>query len=80
MDPIKQQFIQEVLASSKGKNSSNVIPFLMTMAQKAQNSNINFSDQETQTIYQTLKSTLSEQEQQKLDQMWTILQMRKKHS
>jgi hypothetical protein len=80
MDPIKQQFIQEVLSSSKGKNMSNIMPFVMAMSQKAKDSKIDFSDQETELLYETLKASLPKEQQQKLEQIWTIMQIKRKHS
>lgn len=65
--------IEEFKKMSKGKQTSDMLPLILALSQKANSMGINFSRQEMEQILASMKSDMSEQDQAKADMLFSML-------
>ena len=67
-------------AANQGKNLSQkeLLPFLMAAASHSNQSNLQFSSEEMQTIFSVLKKNKSPEEQNRMDRIFRIMQQMQK--
>ena len=66
MDPAKQKFITSMVAQAKTKRKEELIPFLLTISQKANQAGIQFTDEETEAIVAALSVQMTPRERKKI--------------
>lgn len=75
IDPAKLQMLLSMADQAKGKNQTDLLPFLMSLGQS---SSLNFSQEEMDSILNVLKIGKSPKELQKINRICTLLkQMRR---
>lgn len=75
IDPSKLELLQALAEQGKGKNVSDMMPFLMNAAAQGKKGGLNFSSEERQIILDALKQGKSPQETAKLDRIISLMQM-----
>jgi hypothetical protein len=78
MSPEKELFLKEIVSQSKGKEQKEMIPFMMAMITQAKQQNINFTTEEAMLLFAQMKGNLSEEEQNRLMQIFHFMQMQEK--
>lgn len=73
IDIQKVMLLQELLGKSKGKNSSEMLPFLMAASKQANSKGLNFTKDEIKLITNVLKKDMTPEEQAKTAKMLAIL-------
>lgn len=68
-------------AANQGKNLSKkeLLPFLMAAASHSNQSNLQFTSEEMQTIFSVLKKNKSQEEQNQMDRFFRIMQQMQKN-
>lgn len=74
MDPVKAAFLQAVMSQGKEINQDNFLPFFLAMQKNANERGITFTKQETDMIYEQMKSRLSPSDRRQLELLRTLLQ------
>ena len=72
----KLEFLQEMLFESKKHTGKELFPFFMSLAAKSRSQNIQFSQQELDTIIPVLKKYASEDELKKMNHAITMFNRR----
>lgn len=72
MDKRKLQIILSLVEESKGKKTSELMPYFMAASQKATAQGASFTKDETELIIELLKKDMSPQEKKKVD---TVIQL-----
>ena len=70
-------FLEKMLFESKNHTGKELMPFFMSLAMKAKNENITFTEGEINTIVPVLKKYASEEEIKKMDQVIKMFKSRK---
>lgn len=65
--PQKLEFLQQMLFDSKQYSGSQLLPFFMSLAAKSRSMNIQFSQEELDTIIPVLQTYASEEELKKMN-------------
>ena len=73
----KLQFLQNMLFESKKYTGKELFPFFMSLAMKAKNQNITYTQEEIDVIVPVLKRYASEDEIKKMDQVIKMFKNRK---
>lgn len=73
----KLMFLEKMLFESKNHTGKELMPFFMSLAMKAKNENITFTEVEINTIVPVLKKYASEEEIKKMDQVIKMFKSRK---
>ena len=73
----KLMFLEKMLFESKNHTGKELMPFFMSLAMKAKNENITFTEDEINTIVPVLKKYASEEEIKKMDQVIKMFKSRK---
>ena len=73
----KLMFLEKMLFESKNHTGKELMPFFMSLAMKAKNENITFTEGEINTIVPVLKKYASEDEIKKMDQVIKMFKTRK---
>ena len=73
----KLMFLEKMLFESKNHTGKELMPFFMSLAMKAKNENITFTEGEINTIVPVLKKYASEEEIKKMDQVIKMFKSRK---
>jgi hypothetical protein len=73
IDIQKVMLLQELLGKSKGKNSNEMLPFLMAASKQANSKGLNFTKDEIKLITNVLKKDMTPEEQAKTAKMLAIL-------
>lgn len=73
IDAQKMMLLQEMLRNSRGKNSSEMLPFLMAASKKANSKGLNFTKDEIKLIVNVLKKDMTPEEQAKTAKILSIL-------
>lgn len=74
IDPAKLQMLLSMSDQAKGKNQSDLLPFLMSaMSQQKSGAKMNFSQEEIDTIINVMKIGKSPQEIKRIDRMCNII-------
>ena len=72
----KQLSINEFKTLSKGKNNDEILPLILALSRKAQQSGISFSKDDIYLIIDQVKDGLTPKEQQLLPQLLMLLEQR----
>ena len=72
----KQLLINEFKTLSKGKNNDEILPLILALSRKAQQSGISFSKDDIYLIIDQVKDGLTPKEQQLLPQLLMLLEQR----
>lgn len=75
IDKAKLQFLQMLVFESQNLSREQMLPFLMSVAQKGKAQNISFDDNETETIIAVLRKYASPEEVEKINK---LMKMKKK--
>ncbi len=75
IDQSKLQFLQMLVFESKNLTKEQMLPFLLSVAQKGKNSNISFDDREIELIVAALRKYASPEEADKINK---VMAMKKK--
>lgn len=76
LDFKKQLLINEFKTLSKGKNNDEILPLILALSRKAQQSGISFSKDDIYLIIDQAKDGLTPKEQQLLPQLLMLLEQR----
>ena len=76
LDFKKQLLINEFKTLSKGKNNDEILPLILALSRKAQQSGISFSKDDIYLIIDQVKDGLTQKEQQLLPQLLMLLEQR----
>ncbi|MEI3237554.1 MAG: hypothetical protein V8S35_08965 [Lachnospira sp.] len=76
LDFKKQLLINEFKTLSKGKNNDEILPLILALSRKAQQSGISFSKDDIYLIINQVKDGLTPKEQQLLPQLLMLLEQR----
>ena len=76
LDFKKQLLINEFKTLSKGKNNQEILPLILALSRKAQQSGISFSKDDIYLIIDQVKDGLTPKEQQLLPQLLMLLEQR----
>ena len=76
LDFKKQLLINEFKTLSKGKNNDEILPLILALSRKAQQSGISFSKDDIYLIIDQVKDGLTPKEQQLLPQLLMLLEQR----
>ena len=76
LDFKKQLLINEFKTLSKGKNNDEILPLILALSRKAQQSGISFSKDDIYLIIDQAKHGLTPKEQQLLPQLLMLLEQR----
>ncbi len=74
MSPEKEAFLKEVLSKSANTNGQNLMPFMMAMIAQAKQKNLSFTTEEAMMLFSQMKGNLSQEEQNRLMQIYQMLQ------
>ena len=75
VDKEKLDMLQKLAEQGKGKNASDMLPFLMSAASRGKNNGLKFSADEISVILTALKSGKSSAEAAKIDQIVNLMHM-----
>ena len=75
VDKEKLDMLQKLAEQGKGKNASDMLPFLMSAASRGKNNGLKFSADEISVILMALKSGKSSAEAAKIDQIVNLMHM-----
>ena len=76
LDFKKQLLINEFKTLSKGKSNDEILPLILALSRKAQQSGISFSKDDIYLIINQVKDGLTAKEQQLLPQLLMLLEQR----
>ena len=76
LDFKKQLLINEFKTLSKGKSNDEILPLILALSRKAQQSGISFSKDDIYLIIDQVKDGLTPKEQQLLPQLFMLLEQR----
>lgn len=76
LDFKKLLLINEFKTLSKGKNNDEILPLILALSRKAQQSGISFSKDDIYLIIDQVKDGLTPKEQQLLPQLLMLLEQR----
>lgn len=76
LDFKKQLLINEFKTHSKGKSNDEILPLILALSRKAQQSGISFSKDDIYLIIDQVKDGLTPKEQQLLPQLLMLLEQR----
>lgn len=76
LDFKKQLLINEFKTLSKGKSNDEILPLILALSRKAQQSGISFSKDDIYLIIDQVKDGLTPKEQQLLPQLLMLLDQR----
>ncbi|MCM1144161.1 MAG: hypothetical protein NC318_06685 [Blautia sp.] len=77
IDKAKLDFLQMLVFESNGLTKEQMLPFLMAVAKRSKESNISFSEEEINTIVQTLQKYASPEELDKMQKMTALFHKRR---
>lgn len=75
IDQNKLEFLHSLAEQGKGKNISDMMPFLMSAAAQGRKGGLHFSPTERQMILDALKKGKSPEETAKLDRIISLMSM-----
>ncbi len=76
IDRDKLQFLQTLVFESQNLSREQMIPFLMSVAQKGKTNNINFDDNEIDVIATTLRKYSSPEDVEKINKLMAMKRKR----
>ena len=75
LSPEKAAFMASMLEEMKGKNQSDLLPFLMNVATRGASSGIDFSDDETNHLVNLLTANMGAKERQQVAMLQQLTKM-----
>ncbi len=76
IDQAKLQFLQTLVFESQNLKKEQMLPFLMSIAQKGRHQNISFSDQEIEAIVAALRKYSTPEETEKINKLMSMKKKR----
>lgn len=76
IDKAKLQFLQTLVFESQNLTREQMLPFLMSIAQKGKSRNISFNDQEIETIVTALRKYSTPEEIEKINKLMAMKKKR----
>ena len=73
MDKRKLQIILSLLDESKGKNASELMPFILAASSKATSQGASFTNEEISLIINLLKQDMNPQEKKRIDSIVQLM-------
>ena len=80
MSPEKLQFLMNFASSPKPTDIKEMMPFLLSATNSAKNKNIQFTQPETELLFQILKQNMSAEEAAKADKLIQLMKERRSGS
>jgi hypothetical protein len=77
MPPEKLEFLLNFANMKKPSDTKSMMPFLLSQMTLAKKQKINFTDSETDLLFQILKANMSDEEAAKADKIMGLLSQRK---
>ena len=78
MDPQKLAFLTALMNDAQKQNKDNQMPFIMAAASRANSEGMNFSDEETDLIYQEMKRSLKPEDQARVEMVYQMMRKNKR--
>ena len=78
MDPQKLAFLTALMKDAQKQNKDNLMPFFMAAASRANSEGMNFSDEETDLIYQEMKRSLKPEDQARVEMVYQMMRKNKR--
>lgn len=69
----KSKLLNEFIEMAKGRDSSEILPLILAVSQKAKKMGITFTKEETLQFIEKLKGSISEEEQKKIDMLINLM-------
>ncbi|MBO5207853.1 MAG: hypothetical protein J6B68_00760 [Lachnospiraceae bacterium] len=76
IDKSKLDFLQMLVFESNGLSKEQMLPFLMAVAKRSKENKISFTEEEIETIIETLKKYSSPEDLEKMNKMISIYRNR----
>ena len=80
ISPEKLQFLMNFASAQKPTNMNDMMPFLLSTMNTAKANNVQFTDSETELLFNILKQNMSEEEAKKADKIMQIMKSRRSGS
>ena len=80
MSPEKLQFLMNFATAKKPTDIKEMMPFLLSAMNSAKSNNIQFSEPETDLLFQILKQNMSAEESAKADKIMNLMKNRRSGS
>ena len=77
MSPEKLQFLMNFATAKKPTDIKEMMPFLLSAMNSAKSNNIQFSEPETDLLFQILKQNMSAEESAKADKIMNLMKNRR---
>lgn len=77
IDKSKLDFLQMLVFESNGLSKEQMLPFLMAIAKRSKENKVSFTDEEIDTIVETLKKYTSPEDLDKMNKMISIYRNRR---
>ena len=77
MSPEKLQFLMNFATAKKPTDIKEMMPFLLSAMNSAKSNNIQFSEPETDLLFQILKQNMSAEESAKADKIMNLMKKQK---
>ena len=77
IDKSKLDFLQMLVFESNGLSKEQMLPFLMAIAKRSKENKVSFTDEEIETIVETLKKYTSPEDLDKMNKMISIYRNRR---
>lgn len=78
IDKAKLDFLQMLVFESNGLSKEQMLPFLIAVSKRGKENNISFSEEEIETIIQTLQKYASPDDIEKMNKMAALYRKNKK--
>ena len=78
IDPNKLQMLLSMAEQAKGKNPTELLPFLMSASTQSKENNMSFDSAETDAIIEVMKMGKSKEEIQRIDKICAIMKQMKR--
>ncbi len=72
IDKAKMQFLQMLVFESQNLTKEQMLPFLMSVAQKGKANHISFDDRETEAIITAIRKYASPEEAEKINKLMSM--------
>lgn len=80
MAPEKLQFLMNFASTQKPTNMNDMMPFLLSTMNNAKANNVQFTEPETELLFNLLKQNMSEEESKKADKIMQLMKSRRSGS
>lgn len=75
MSAEKAAFLAQLMSETQSKNKNDMLPFLLSLSSRVNQSGLHFTDEETNTLIGQLTANLSPQDKQKVEMLRRFSQM-----